>query len=157
VTATGSQIIAITPGSSPGGRFGAWCQSVAGALSQCSQPTYSGIPFVLCHRVRPARSSIKWDSRCTELSCSVSSIIPSRFSSTMSTNLYKGQAVPPTRLGPYRLLSPTAGMCVSPLRLGRMSIGDKWESCGMMCGMMSYALLDAYYQAGGNFIDNRNS
>jgi hypothetical protein len=33
---------------------------------------------------------------------------------------------PKTELGRYRILSPTAGVRVSPLQLGAMSIGDAW-------------------------------
>ena len=33
---------------------------------------------------------------------------------------------PPTELGRYRVLSSTAGVRVSPLCLGAMSIGDAW-------------------------------
>jgi len=62
---------------------------------------------------------------------------------------------PPTKLGRYRQLSPRAGVHVSPLALGGMSIGDKWAKIGMgaMDRPSSFALLDAYYDAGGNFID----
>lgn len=38
---------------------------------------------------------------------------------------------PPTPLGRYRVLSPLAGIRVSPLQLGAMSIGDKWTKFGM--------------------------
>ncbi len=34
---------------------------------------------------------------------------------------------PPTELGRYRILSSTAGIRVSPLCLGALSIGDAWE------------------------------
>lgn len=65
---------------------------------------------------------------------------------------------PPTRLGFYRQLAPTAGVHVSPIQLGAMSIGDQWEKNGF--GAMnkegSFELLDAYYEAGGNFIDTAN-
>ncbi|WVQ86211.1 hypothetical protein IAT38_008379 [Cryptococcus sp. DSM 104549] len=65
---------------------------------------------------------------------------------------------PKTELGRYRLLSPTAGVRVSPICLGAMSIGDQWT------GYMNKALgweesckyLDAFYEAGGNFIDTAN-
>ncbi len=33
---------------------------------------------------------------------------------------------PKSELGRYRILSPTAGIRVSPLQLGAMSIGDAW-------------------------------
>ncbi|KDR66516.1 hypothetical protein GALMADRAFT_258994 [Galerina marginata CBS 339.88] len=66
---------------------------------------------------------------------------------------------PKTGLGRYRVLSPVAGVHVSPLQLGAMSIGDKWERFGMgsMNKESSFKLLDAYYDNGGNFIDTANS
>ncbi|RPD53607.1 Aldo/keto reductase [Lentinus tigrinus ALCF2SS1-6] len=65
---------------------------------------------------------------------------------------------PPTELGYYRQLSPLAGVHVSPLCLGAMSIGDKWEKFGMgaMNKETSFKLLDAFFDAGGNFIDTAN-
>jgi len=68
-------------------------------------------------------------------------------------------AKPATRLGYYRNLSPIAGVHVSPLQLGAMSIGDKWEQFGMgsMNKDSSFKLLDAFYDAGGNFIDTANN
>lgn len=68
-------------------------------------------------------------------------------------------AKPATRLGYYRNLSPIAGVHVSPLQLGAMSIGDKWEQFGMgsMNKESSFKLLDAFYDAGGNFIDTANN
>ena len=64
-----------------------------------------------------------------------------------------------TALGRYRVLSPLAGIRVSPLQLGAMSIGDKWESLGMgsMDKESSFKLLDAFFDAGGNFIDTANN
>ncbi|KAF9522052.1 Aldo/keto reductase [Crepidotus variabilis] len=66
---------------------------------------------------------------------------------------------PPTKLGRYRLLSPLAGVHVSPLALGAMSIGDQWDKIGMgsMSKEDSFKLLDAYYDKGGNFIDTANN
>ena len=65
----------------------------------------------------------------------------------------------PSPLGRYRVLSPLAGVRVSPLQLGAMSIGDKWSEFGMgaMDKESSFKLLDAYYDAGGNFIDTSNN
>ncbi|KAG1748743.1 NADP-dependent oxidoreductase domain-containing protein [Suillus lakei] len=62
---------------------------------------------------------------------------------------------PSSRLARYRVLSPLAGVHVSPLQLGAMSIGDKWEKyrMGSMDKTSSLKLLDAFYEAGGNFID----
>ena len=65
---------------------------------------------------------------------------------------------PPTALGRYRQLSPLAGVHVSPLCLGAMSIGDKWtEHMGSMDKESSFKLLDAFYEAGGNFIDTASN
>ncbi|RDB16514.1 Aryl-alcohol dehydrogenase [NADP(+)] [Hypsizygus marmoreus] len=65
---------------------------------------------------------------------------------------------PSTKLGVYRRLSTTAGVHVSPLQLGAMSIGDKFsELMGSMDRQSSFKLLDAYYDAGGNFIDTANN
>ncbi|KAI0056347.1 aryl-alcohol dehydrogenase [Artomyces pyxidatus] len=66
---------------------------------------------------------------------------------------------PPTPLGRYRVLSPRAGIRVSPLALGAMSIGDQWAKLGMgaMDKDASFKLLDAYFDAGGNFIDTANN
>ncbi|KZT57221.1 Aldo/keto reductase [Calocera cornea HHB12733] len=64
-----------------------------------------------------------------------------------------------TPLGEYRLLSPSAGVRVSPLALGGMSLGNAWTGY-MGSGMtkeQAFELLDAYYNAGGNFIDTANS
>ncbi|KAH8995148.1 Aldo/keto reductase [Lactarius hatsudake] len=73
--------------------------------------------------------------------------------------LYPPPPPPPTKLGRYRTLSPLAGVRVSPLQLGAMSIGDKWHDFGM--GSMnkedSFKLLDAYFDAGGNFIDTSSN
>lgn len=65
----------------------------------------------------------------------------------------------PTPLGRYRVLSPLAGVRVSPLQLGAASIGDQWEKlgAGAMDKESSFKLLDAYYEAGGNFIDTANN
>ena len=64
----------------------------------------------------------------------------------------------PSPLGVYRVLSPHASVHVSPLQLGGMSIGDQWEKAGMgaMDKESSIKLLDAFYEAGGNFIDTAN-
>jgi aryl-alcohol dehydrogenase-like predicted oxidoreductase len=65
---------------------------------------------------------------------------------------------PATRLGRYRILSPTAGIRVSPLQLGAMSIGDAWSGfMGSMNKEQSFKLLDSFVAAGGNFIDTSNN
>jgi aryl-alcohol dehydrogenase-like predicted oxidoreductase len=63
-----------------------------------------------------------------------------------------------TPLARYRLLSPNASLRVSPFQLGGMSIGDQWgATMGSTTKDSSFALLDAYYDAGGNFIDTANN
>ena len=65
---------------------------------------------------------------------------------------------PKTRLGRHRQLAPLAGIHVSPICLGAMSVGDKWGSyMGTMDKAQSFKLLDAFYHAGGNFIDTANT
>lgn len=64
---------------------------------------------------------------------------------------------PKTALGQHRVLSSTAGIRVSPLILGGMSIGDAWSSfMGSMGKKQAFELLDAYFDAGGNFLDTAN-
>ncbi|EIN08742.1 Aldo/keto reductase [Punctularia strigosozonata HHB-11173 SS5] len=74
-------------------------------------------------------------------------------------SLFKPAPAPPTNLGRYRRLSPIAGVHVSPFQLGAMNIGDKWHDVGMgaMDEKSSIALLDAFFDAGGNFIDTANN
>ncbi|TCD65738.1 hypothetical protein EIP91_002267 [Steccherinum ochraceum] len=66
---------------------------------------------------------------------------------------------PKSKLGVYRQLAPNAGIHVSALQLGAMSIGNEWHKIGMgdMSKEDSFKLLDAYYDAGGNFIDTANN
>ena len=74
------------------------------------------------------------------------------------TEMFEAAPDPPTELGRYRVLSSTAGIRVSPLQLGAMSIGDAWSSfMGSMSKEQSFKLMDAYYEAGGNFIDTANN
>lgn len=72
--------------------------------------------------------------------------------------LFRPAPEPATPLGRYRILSSTAGVRVSPLQLGAMSIGDAWSQfMGSMNKEQSFALLDAFVAAGGNFIDTANN
>ncbi|EIW56680.1 aryl-alcohol dehydrogenase [Trametes versicolor FP-101664 SS1] len=65
---------------------------------------------------------------------------------------------PPTALGRHRRLSTLAGVHVSPICLGAMSIGDKWSGpMGESSKESCFKLLDAFYDAGGNFIDTANN
>ncbi len=65
---------------------------------------------------------------------------------------------PATPLGRYRVLSPNSSVRVSPLVLGGANIGDKWDKLlGAMDKKVSFELLDAFFDAGGNFIDTANN
>ncbi|TRX87729.1 hypothetical protein FHL15_011379 [Xylaria flabelliformis] len=65
---------------------------------------------------------------------------------------------PPTELGRYRVLCPAAGIRVSPLSLGAMSIGSAWSNVmGSMNKEQSFELLDAFFEKGGNFIDTASN
>lgn len=73
-------------------------------------------------------------------------------------DLFAPAPAPKTALGRHRILSPTAAIRVSPLQLGAMSIGDAWSGfMGTMDKKASFALLDAFVEAGGNFIDTANN
>ncbi|KAH9058233.1 Aldo/keto reductase [Lactarius vividus] len=77
----------------------------------------------------------------------------------MSKPLWTVLPPPASKLARYRTLSPLAGVRVSPICLGGMSIGDKWHDVGLgaMDKENSFKLLDAYFDLGGNFIDTANS
>ncbi|KAL7907301.1 NADP-dependent oxidoreductase domain-containing protein [Trichoderma velutinum] len=76
----------------------------------------------------------------------------------MAAALFSLSEEPVSELGRYRVLAPTAGLRVSPLALGAMSIGDSWSDwMGSMDKESSFKLLDAFYDAGGNFIDTANN
>ena len=63
---------------------------------------------------------------------------------------------PPPRslLGRHRILSPTAGVFVSPICLGTMNFGDVWKDLMGHCDMKTvFEILDRFYERGGNFID----
>ena len=73
-------------------------------------------------------------------------------------SLFAPAPPPPTELGRYRILSSTAGVRVSPLQYGAMSIGQAWsQGMGAMDKEQSFKLLDAFVEAGGNFIDTANN
>lgn len=76
----------------------------------------------------------------------------------MSSDALKLAPPPTTELERYRLLATTAGVRVSPLCLGAMSVGEAWaETMGSMDKAQSFALLDAFRAAGGNFVDTANN
>ncbi|KAL8925311.1 MAG: hypothetical protein Q9208_003601 [Pyrenodesmia sp. 3 TL-2023] len=65
---------------------------------------------------------------------------------------------PKSHLGYHRLLSPTAGVRVSPLCLGAMNFGTAWEQFLGKCDKdTAFGMLDFFYDNGGNFIDTANN
>jgi aryl-alcohol dehydrogenase-like predicted oxidoreductase len=68
------------------------------------------------------------------------------------SDMFKPAPEPSTELGRYRVLSSTAGVRVSPLCLGAMSIGEAWkEVMGHLDKEGAFKLLDAFTEAGGEF------
>ncbi|KAN0110013.1 putative aryl-alcohol dehydrogenase Aad14 [Hyaloscypha variabilis] len=73
-------------------------------------------------------------------------------------NIWAPAPEPATELGRLRVLSSTAGILVSPLQLGAMSIGSAWSYfMGSMDKETSFDILDAFIEAGGNVIDTANN
>ncbi|KAH6716978.1 NADP-dependent oxidoreductase domain-containing protein [Leptodontidium sp. MPI-SDFR-AT-0119] len=67
-------------------------------------------------------------------------------------------AVPKSILGYHRILSPTAGVRVSPLCLGAMNFGDAWKQAMGECSKeTTFEILDYFFEQGGNFIDTANA
>ena len=65
---------------------------------------------------------------------------------------------PKSPLGYHRILSPSAGVRVSPLCLGAMNFGENWkEAMGECTKETAFEMLDFFYDNGGNFIDTANN
>jgi aryl-alcohol dehydrogenase-like predicted oxidoreductase len=63
-------------------------------------------------------------------------------------------AGPVSLLGRHRILSPTAGVRISPLCLGAMNFGEAWKATLGECSKeTAFSMLDYFYEQGGNFID----
>lgn len=76
----------------------------------------------------------------------------------MALRLWPPAPPPKTNLGRHRPFAPLAGIHVSPLALGAMSIGDgSWDAIGVQDKETSFKLLDTFYEAGGNLIDTANN
>ena len=74
------------------------------------------------------------------------------------TMAFQPAPLPKSLLGYHRILAPTAGVRVSPLCLGAMNFGNAWEGFLGKCDKKnSYAMLDYFYENGGNFIDTSNN
>ncbi|KAK9319696.1 NADP-dependent oxidoreductase domain-containing protein [Lipomyces orientalis] len=64
---------------------------------------------------------------------------------------------PKSVLGYHRILSPSAGVRVSPLCLGAMNFGEAWEPFMGVCKKdTAFEILDYFFDMGGNFIDTAN-
>ncbi|PTB62906.1 oxidoreductase [Trichoderma citrinoviride] len=73
-------------------------------------------------------------------------------------SLFPPPPAPVSPLNRYRLLSPTASVRVSPLCLGAMNFGSAWKDFMGDCDKAtSEAILDFFYEQGGNFIDTANN
>ena len=74
-------------------------------------------------------------------------------------SLFPDGPKPESGLGYYRRLGTLAGVHVSPIVLGGMSIGEQWKDFGIngMNKEDSFKFLDKYYELGGNFIDTANA
>lgn len=77
----------------------------------------------------------------------------------MATKVFAPAPEATSPLGVYRVLSSRAGIRVSPLCLGAMSIGEsRWDTwLGSMNKERSWEMLDTFYGLGGNFIDTANA
>ena len=65
---------------------------------------------------------------------------------------------PRNGLGYHRILSPSAGIRVSPLCLGSMNFGEAWKGFMGECSKeTAFEILDHFYDNGGNFIDTANN
>lgn len=65
---------------------------------------------------------------------------------------------PKTELGRYRILAKSASIPVSPLCLGGMSLGTAHSDfMGSVDQEQAYKILDAFVDAGGNFIDTASN
>ncbi|KAL8789723.1 MAG: hypothetical protein Q9213_000973 [Squamulea squamosa] len=65
---------------------------------------------------------------------------------------------PKSLLGYHRILSPTAGVRVSPLCLGGMNFGNAWAPMMGECDQKTtFSILDFFYENGGNFVDTSNN
>ena len=72
--------------------------------------------------------------------------------------MFKSAPKPSSLLGYHRILSPTAGVRVSPLCLGAMNFGEAWKGAlGECTKETAFDMLDYFYDNGGNFIDTANN
>ena len=120
-------------------------QEYSGPVSEFSPDS-----SLLSRWISAATEIINTNSKRTRIGHFCTPLFPRLCYFEMSLQLFAQPPLPPTKLGRYRTLSPLAGVRVSPLQLGAMSIGDKWHQFGMgsMDKESSFKLLDAYFDAG---------
>ena len=71
---------------------------------------------------------------------------------------FQPAAKPKSLLGYHRILSPSAGVRVSPLCLGTMNFGDAGKKFLGECDKQtSFGILDYFYDNGGNFFDTASN
>ena len=74
------------------------------------------------------------------------------------SNIFGDLPKPKSLLDFQRVLSPNAGVRVSPLCLGAMNFGDAWVDLMGKCDKKTtFDILDYFYDQGGNFIDTANN
>lgn len=65
---------------------------------------------------------------------------------------------PASALARHRLLSPSAGVRVSPLCLGTMTFGEAHsERYGKCSKETAFAIMDSFFKNGGNYLDTANT
>ena len=126
-----------------------WSQGMGGSTIKGPYSSPHRTAVVLHKHLPPSNNNL-WDFILTHFALAVCCIMSAR-------DLFKPCPQPKTELGRYRILSSTAGVRVSPLVLGGMSFGTAWaEGMGSVDEQQAFKLLDAYNDAGGNFIDTSN-
>jgi aryl-alcohol dehydrogenase-like predicted oxidoreductase len=71
-------------------------------------------------------------------------------------SIFESPPKPTSPLAWHRPLSPNASVKVSPICLGGISLGSSWSSV-FGKNEDAFALMDAFYELGGNFIDTSNT
>ncbi|KAI4109863.1 MAG: hypothetical protein LQ339_001647 [Xanthoria mediterranea] len=73
-------------------------------------------------------------------------------------SMFPSAPKPKSYLGYHRILSPTAGVRVSPICLGAMNFGEAYKQFMGECSQeTAFGILDYFYSHGGNFIDTANN
>ena len=76
----------------------------------------------------------------------------------MLADLFSPFPAPKSGLGVHQALAPNAATRVSPLAIGGMNFGDRWDDfMGAMSKDQVFELLDYFYDQGGNYVDTANN